>query len=162
MGQLITALTFAGVIVHELSHELFCRLLGVRVEKVCYFRFGNPAGYVVHEQAKYFFQAFLIATGPMILGTALAIFLFRADEIIQSSINEYVWIWLGFSVAINSLPSRGDAKSLWLENWSQIKRNILALCWLPVTLLVWLLSFLSSLWVSSFYALALFYLARYF
>lgn len=42
-GQLIAALTFPGVIVHEMAHQLFCRLFRVAVLDVCYFRFG-PAG----------------------------------------------------------------------------------------------------------------------
>jgi len=46
-GPVIAALTFPGVIVHEMAHQLFCRLFRVAVLDVCYFRFGNPAGYVI-------------------------------------------------------------------------------------------------------------------
>lgn len=48
-GFLISILTFPGVIVHEIAHQLFCRICGVAVLDVCYFKAGNPAGYVVHE-----------------------------------------------------------------------------------------------------------------
>jgi hypothetical protein len=42
-GQLIALLTFPGVIVHELGHQLMCRFLRVAVLDVCYFRVGRPA-----------------------------------------------------------------------------------------------------------------------
>lgn len=51
-GFLISIVTFPGVIVHEMAHQIFCRLCGVAVFDVCYFRFGNPSGYVVHEIPK--------------------------------------------------------------------------------------------------------------
>jgi hypothetical protein len=44
---LVSVLTFPGIIFHELGHQLFCKFTGVRVIKVRYFRFGNPAGYVL-------------------------------------------------------------------------------------------------------------------
>ena len=50
-GVLVSAVTFPGVVVHEAAHMLFCRIRGVAVLDVCFFRFGNPAGYVVHDAA---------------------------------------------------------------------------------------------------------------
>ena len=44
-GLLIALATFPGVIVHEAAHMLFCRLRGVAIFKVCFFRVGNPAGH---------------------------------------------------------------------------------------------------------------------
>ena len=49
-GWLIALVTFPGVIVHEAAHFLFCRLRRVAVFDVCYLRFGNPAGYVIHSK----------------------------------------------------------------------------------------------------------------
>lgn len=48
-GIVISVLTFPGVIVHEAANLLFCRFAGLAVFDVRYFRFGNPAGYVLHE-----------------------------------------------------------------------------------------------------------------
>lgn len=158
LGHLISILTFPGIIIHELGHEFFCRLLGVRVKKVCYFRFGNPAGYVLHEQSRHFFQAFFIAIGPFILGSFLAVIAFWLGDLETELTRKIVFYWLGMSVAMNCFPSRGDAKSLWLENWSHLKNNILAVVGLPFTAFVWVVSLLNSLWFSIIYGVCLFYL----
>ena len=63
-GQLISLATFPGVIVHEAGHMLFCKLRHVAVLDVCFFRFGNPAGYVVHEPVNRFSTSLLITFGP--------------------------------------------------------------------------------------------------
>lgn len=53
-GELISALTFPGVILHEWAHKLFCKRLGVKVLEVKYFQIGKKvAGYVVHEPPYY-------------------------------------------------------------------------------------------------------------
>jgi hypothetical protein len=39
---LITIVTFPGVIVHELAHQLFCRLYKVSVFEEVYFQAENP------------------------------------------------------------------------------------------------------------------------
>lgn len=158
MGRFISILTFPGVIIHELGHEFFCRLLNVNVKKVCYFRFSNPAGYVVHEASKYFFQAFLIAVGPFIFGTLLTIASFVVGKNEDVFFRKYVWIWLGISIAANCMPSKGDARSLWLENWSHMKRNFLAIVGLPFTSVVWVISILDSIWLRIFYSCFLFFL----
>lgn len=45
-------LPFPGVMVHELAHQLFCRLMGVPVYEVKYFQFADTCGYVAHEPAE--------------------------------------------------------------------------------------------------------------
>jgi hypothetical protein len=72
-GEFIALLTFPGVIIHEMAHMLFCRLSKVAVLDVCYFRFGNPAGYVMHEEPPNFGSAFLISVGPFIVNSLLCI-----------------------------------------------------------------------------------------
>ena len=49
-GFVIAIVTFPGVIVHEAGHLFFCKLFELQVYAVCFFRVGNPAGYVVHER----------------------------------------------------------------------------------------------------------------
>ena len=159
MGQFISILTFPGVIIHEFAHEFFCHLMGVKVEKVCYFRFGDPAGYVLHRQSRFFFQAFFISTGPFLLGSLLAVGSFLLSQRIGLSFRKIAWLWIGISIAMNCFPSRGDAKSLWQENWSQIKRNFLAIIWAPFAATVWLISLMDSVWIGVFYAGFMFYLA---
>ena len=71
IGCLLSLLTFPGVIVHELGHLIFCRLFGVPVAKVCLFRFGNPAGYVLHAEPENAVQHLFISFGPFFANTVL-------------------------------------------------------------------------------------------
>ncbi len=65
-GQLISIITFPGVIVHEYAHQLFCKITKTVVLDVCYFRVGNPAGYVVHENPRKLSSHLLIDIGPFL------------------------------------------------------------------------------------------------
>src|SRR5438128_12535555 len=70
-GIIITLVTFPGVIVHELAHQLFCRLYKIPVFKVVYFQATNPAGYVIHDAPANKFQSVMISIGPFFLNTIL-------------------------------------------------------------------------------------------
>jgi hypothetical protein len=70
-GIAITMLTFPGVIVHELAHQLFCRLFKIPVFEVVYFQMKNPAGYVLHETPQSKWQTMMISVGPFVLNTLL-------------------------------------------------------------------------------------------
>ncbi|RAJ85341.1 putative zincin peptidase [Chitinophaga dinghuensis] len=115
---LITILTFPGVVVHELAHQLFCRLFGVAVFEVKYFQVGNPAGYVIHEQPKNPVHQLLISIGPFFLNTILGILIaFPAilpiAQFGEPNMLDYLMIYLGVSIAIHAFPSTGDANSIW-------------------------------------------------
>jgi hypothetical protein len=116
-GPIIAALTFPGVIVHEFAHQLFCRLFGVAIFDVCYFRFGNPAGYVIHEQPAKTGQQIWIGVGPFIVNSVLGAIIAAPSsiQVIQfeaGSPLDYTLIWLGVSVAMHAFPSTGDANTL--------------------------------------------------
>ena len=70
-GPVIAALTFPGVIIHEAGHLFFCRLFKLQVFDVCFFRFGNPAGYVVHQEIHDFRAQFFVSMGPFFANTLL-------------------------------------------------------------------------------------------
>lgn len=116
-GILISIATFPGVIVHELAHQLFCRWFKVPVFEVCYFRFANPVGYVLHEPATKAYQSFFISIGPFIINTVLA-FLIAFPAALQFKFDDagaldYFLIYLGVSIGAHAFPSTGDANSLW-------------------------------------------------
>src|SRR5260370_7616563 len=78
-GPLIALATFPGVIVHELAHQMFCRWFRVPVLKVCYFRVGNPAGFIIHEPPTKTYQSLFISIGPFLINTITgALFSFPA------------------------------------------------------------------------------------
>jgi len=154
--RLLSALTIPGVIIHEYGHKLFCELVNVKVRKVCYFRFGNPAGYVVHEQPKTFIQSLLIVLGPFILGTVFALICYFYSFLYKGKVAEYIFIWLGFSSAYNCFPSDQDAKILWKESNRHLKRNLLALLGYPFSALIWLENRLNCLYFDVIYGVVLY------
>ena len=117
-GSVISVATFPGVMVHEMAHVLFCRLFRVAVGETCYFRFGTPSGYVLHETPSAPAHHVLIGIGPFVLNSVLgaAIAFPAAIPIMQfgsgTSI-DYLVMWFGVSVAMHAFPSTGDAQSIW-------------------------------------------------
>ena len=123
-GFIITWATFPGVIVHELGHQLLCRFTGTPVHKVCYFRFGNPAGYVVHERPSSIWKHILIGFGPLLVNSLFGFLLglIASRHVLHEGSLEIagvVLVWLSVSVAMHSFPSTGDAKSLWQAVWGK-------------------------------------------
>jgi hypothetical protein len=155
-GPLIALATFPGVIVHELAHQLFCRWFGVPVLEVCYFRFGNPAGYVIHEPAGKGYQSLLISIGPFLVNTilggliafpaALPVVRFGAGDLL-----DYFLIWLGVSIAMHAIPSIDDAKSLWqaVKRVSLVGRFVAT----PIVGIIYLASIGRVFWLDVFYGI---------
>jgi len=117
-GFVITLVTFPGVIVHELAHQLFCRWFKVPVFKVVYFQMGNPAGYVLHEAPKNKAQGILISIGPFIINTVVGALISLPAALPVFTFNtagplDYLLIYLGVSIAMHAFPSRGDANVIW-------------------------------------------------
>lgn len=114
-GWLFTALTFPGVIVHEAAHRFFCDLTGVPVYAACYFRFGNPAGYVVHGPVDSLGKSLLIAVGPLLLNSLLciaitfpAVFPLHVLDVENADPVFFVLQWVGISIGAHAFPSNVD------------------------------------------------------
>jgi hypothetical protein len=139
---LITLFTFPGVIVHEAAHMLFCRVRGVAVLDVCFLRFENPVGYVLHEPPKDLLSVFLISLAPFALNNVLCIFFcFPAmlHERLRNQLDplSLFLIWLGVSIGTHALPSSQDASILWREaRVAARKFNPLAIISLPLVVIV--------------------------
>lgn len=162
-GFLISIITFPGVIVHEIAHQLFCRICRVAVLDVCYLRLGNPAGYVVHEHPKSSYQHILIGIGPFILNTIIGalIALPAAIPILNfgnkfgsGNLVDYFLIWVGISIAMHSFPSIGDAQSLW-NVVKEKETPLLAKVFIaPIVLLIYIGAAGSVAWLDFFYGVA--------
>lgn len=116
-GYIISLFTFPGVIVHEMAHQLFCKLCGLTVFEVCYFRIDTPAGYIVHETPKSTYQRLLIGLGPMLINTITGILIaipvmYSYTSLGSLGIQDIVLLWLAASIAMHSFPSLGDAKEV--------------------------------------------------
>ena len=159
LRETISSVTFIGVVFHEFGHKLFCDLTGVKVKKVCYFRFGNPSGYVIHERPDKFYQSFFVAVGPFISGAFFALlFFFLSKSFSGQEWQKYLLLWLGASVAINSFPSDQDASGLWNDTNRHIGKNFLAIIGYPFAFIIWLANSLHVLWFDLIYAGFLYYL----
>ncbi|HWT74076.1 MAG TPA: metalloprotease family protein [Mobilitalea sp.] len=158
-GFLISIVTFPGVIIHELAHQIFCYLCGLKVYEVKYFRIGNPSGYVIHESTDNPGKVFLTSMGPFFVNTILGLLIILPASIEVIAFKEYANIlnillaWLGFSILMHAFPSTGDAKVM----VNQILKNknvgilpkILAA---PFVLLVYAGAIGSVFWLDAIYA----------
>jgi len=160
-GQVISVLTFPGVIAHEAGHMFFCKLRKVAVFDVCFFRMGNPAGYVVHEEPQDFSTAFWIAVGPLVVNSALCI-LFSFPAVIpvrifgQEDPISYFWMWLGISIGMHAFPSSHDARGLWVQARKALAtREPMVLLSFPLVILIFVANILSIVWFDALYGFAL-------
>ena len=150
---LLSFLTFPGVIFHEISHYIMCKIARIRVHKVVLFRFGNPMGYVEHDAPKMFIDSILISIAPFILNSAVAVLLFRWGTELTGFAKLGVF-WLGISAALHSFPSSGDANQI----WNYAKRHLLSfwtLLAIPIILLIKIVDKLRIFWVDLVYAIVL-------
>jgi hypothetical protein len=117
-GWFISLLTFPGIVCHEIAHRFFCDLAGVPVYAVSYFRFGNPAGYVVHGPVSNLKDAFLISIGPLLVNTLLCSLLtFSAFipifglNVAEANPASMLLLWAGISMGMHAFPSGTDMDS---------------------------------------------------
>src|SRR6267154_1735303 len=159
-GPVIAALTFPGVIIHEAGHLFFCRLFKLQVFDVCFFRFGNPAGYVVHQEIHDFRAQFFVSMGPFFANTSLcAIFCTTAFlpvwELKVFDPLAYFFYWLGLSIGMHAFPSTQDLKSMWHLVPEAAKRfNVLAIVSYPLAGLLIVLNFARVIWADLGYGIA--------
>jgi hypothetical protein len=159
-GFLISIVTFPGVIVHELAHQLFCRLCHVAVIEVCYFQPKNPAGYVRHEIPQKASQQILIGIGPFIVNTILGslIAMPAAIQIIQFvdySSPFYLFLaWLGISIIMHSFPSITDAKGIWSSVMKKDTNVLLKIIGVPLTGILFVCSLGSVAWLDLIFGFA--------
>lgn len=162
-GWLISLVTFPGVIIHEWAHKKFCDWLDVPVHKAVYFRFGNPAGYVLHEPPKTYKQTFWVSVGPLIVNSAGAVmFSFIALQTIPDSWLWYVLLWIAFSSGIHSFPSDHDMKHVAEASKVSIKEGGSKLHYFafPFVWLIWIANKLRFFWFDAIYAALLVTLGR--
>ncbi|MEM7362014.1 MAG: metalloprotease family protein [Bacteroidota bacterium] len=155
-GQFIALITFPGVMIHELAHELFCYLTGVKVYEVCYFQFDkDETGYVLHEATESVIKNFLISMAPLLLGTFLPLLIFSFGFLLfeKESVFLYPFFWLGGSIGMHAFPSNGDASILNKAVKEKLKNdNYLVVICYPFLVLVWLANLLSFFWADLAYS----------
>lgn len=152
-GQIIALFTFPGVIVHEWSHATMCRWREIPVHEICYFRFGDPSGYVSHDPPTDFWNTFLISFAPLLLGPAVAFlpgvicfFIYITDGTriggIYLGLLYVMLLWFVGSVLFHTFPSSDDAKIVWNACTKEVsrKKHPLPLVAFPLAAAVYLIS----------------------
>ena len=158
-GIAITIVTFPGVIVHELAHQLFCRLYKVPVFEVVYFQIKNPAGYVLHEIPRNKWQTIMISIGPFILNTLVGALIALPASLPVFKFNnagplDYLLIYLGVSIAMHAFPSTGDANAIWESVKEKDTPIWIKIISYPVVGLIYLGSLGSFFWLDLAYGVA--------
>jgi hypothetical protein len=160
-GFIISWLTFPGVIVHEAAHMLFCKLFGLSIIDVRFFRLAvtGPAGYVIHEPTERFWPTFFISCGPFIINSLLCFVIclsvFLPIRFFGLQRFEYLAMgWLGLSIGMHAFPSNQDASNLWALAKQKVKTGNYLVCLVfPIVILVHIGNLLSILWADFFYAI---------
>ena len=160
-GWLISMITFPGIMIHEWAHKKFCDWNDVVVHQVVYFRFGNPAGFVVHDEPKNYKQTLFISAGPLIINSIIAILLsFLASQTIPESFLYYIFLWIAISAGMHAFPSDHDGKNVLLASKESIKNGGTTLHYLayPFYWMLWTANVLRFFWFDLLYAALLVYL----
>jgi len=160
-----------GVVTHEMSHHIFCKILNVKVIKVCYYNFKDSSGYVRHERPKHLYQDVLIAIAPFFLNTFLGSLVayptiinkFSTLGLLSLNWRDILSMIISVSICMQAIPSKGDALSMWnfiSESDTNFLLKVTAkLIIAPLVLVVLLLNFLSSfLKIDLFYGICVCFL----
>jgi len=158
-GQVIALLTFPGVIVHETAHLFFCKLFRLKVYNVCFFRFGNPAGFVIHENSQNFTAQFFVSMGPFVINTVLCMVFCTAAflpvwELQVSDPIAYFFYWMGLSIGMHAFPSKTDLSHLWKSAPALARQgNLLAIISLPLSAILVVLNYGRVIWADLGYGI---------
>ena len=159
-GFVIAALTFPGVVVHETAHLWFCKRFRLAVFDVCFFQFGNPSGYVIHERTDNFTAIFFVSMGPLFINS-LGCLLFCSAAFLPVWEFEvadplfYFFCWLGISLGIHAFPSTADLSNIWsLAKPEAVRGNLLAIISFPIIALFHVLNALRVVWADLAYGVA--------
>lgn len=136
-GQLISLVTFPGVVLHEISHRFFCDIYNIPVYEICYFKLLSlRAGHVIHGGAQDLESGLLISFGPLIINSLVCMLLLipygyatylQTSFIIPNTIGQALLLWLGYSIGLNAIPSDQDVKGLGKLAKSELSQEIIFL-----------------------------------
>ncbi len=160
-GILISIITFPGVIIHELAHQIFCYICGLQVYEVKYFQVKNPIGYVVHEATNHPGKVFLTSMGPFFINTLLGLLIMLPASIEIIVFKDYGdplnlnLGWLGFSILMHAFPSIVDANVMVNQILKNREVSIIAkILSAPFILLAYIGAIGSVFWLDAVYAAA--------
>jgi hypothetical protein len=123
-GELVSLLTFPGVIIHEIAHRLLCDIQNIPVYDVRYFIvWSRRAGYVIHARTDHYRKRLLIGLEHFFVNSLVAMVctIPLATELYFGTtfaahtclfLPKLVITWIGVSVGFNAIPSKKDTEGL--------------------------------------------------
>lgn len=151
-----------GIIAHELSHALLCVLSGVKIFRMKLLRFSDPPGFVEHAEPEEFLSHVLIACGPFIGNSLLALVLAGRVTWGAWNVSTLVYGWLAFVIGLHAIPSDGDLDVLLSTWWSRVKHEWLLIAFLPLFPILYAIKLIKRLRGRTIYAAALLILGAWY
>lgn len=118
-SYLPSLVTFPGAVLRQVIHQVTCRMMGVPVLDVRYFRFDTPAAYVLHEMPKSLGASIVLSTVPFLFHSFLCLALclpamaplgFEESLVGPGSLFQ---VWLGLSLGVHAFPPNREALHQW-------------------------------------------------
>ncbi len=177
LGTILRYLAFPGIVLHEVCHDLFCRLTGVPIieHRIFIGKQDNISGGVVIDTQKIrsFTTSFLIGFAPLII-LAIGLYLLFAFWPLLP-MQDVLKYYFAFCFFIGLSPSKGDVQLVTTIAKRRPKQTLQEICFLSFPLLagftylmlcsLWSLNF--SIWIliglmigNGLFALAAWYLIK--
>ena len=145
-----------GVIIHELSHHLFCIIFKAKVIDFCYYNFKDSSGYVLHNSPKHLYQEILISISPFFINSFLGglvayptiINKLSLTGLVSLNWQDFLRIIIAISIGMNAIPSKGDGLSVWNSvgdsDMNFLLKIFIRIMIAPLVFVIYLLNFGSS------------------
>jgi len=118
-AKFIDCITFPGVLLHEVAHQLMCDLCNVPIYSVEYFTPNSHfLGCVVHAPANSYYKELCIGIAPLLINSLVCMlftlpigttFLF-GTTFLDTNMGplQFFVSWIGFSSGFHAFPSKQD------------------------------------------------------
>lgn len=137
LGKILRYLAFPGIVLHEVCHDLFCRLTGVPIieHRIFIGKQDNISGGVVIDQQKVrsFTTGFLIGFAPLIILAIGLYLLFVFWSFLP--MQEVLKYYFAFCFFIGLSPSKSDVRLVTTIAKRRPKQTLQEMCFLSFPLL---------------------------
>jgi len=108
LKNIFIILVVPGIVIHEASHILFCKILGTRVVSVTYFKPHSSGfqSYVRTEEIESFLKVFFIGIAPAIVNSLSVYLILKLYTL--NILNLPLALYLMFSLIVGAKPSIQD------------------------------------------------------
>lgn len=123
-------LVCVGVIVHELAHQLMCKLFGARIKGIQYFgvnrqriagrEYTSIGGHVDCEEVPSIIAGMYLGLAPLLVNGLLIAIIYFYWPVLGETAYNWLFIYLGIALALGARPSKEDL-TVW---WHTFQKNL--------------------------------------